>query len=814
MKKHLFFITALCLCLALVITGCVTDVPDATLPDDPSTGTEDTIHTDPPATEAPADPAEVYAASIEKLGTDGIRMKVDLSRTVTLAGQEFETWQNQTIDLWNLNTEDFRAKVRDKTNMPQHGYIVEELYGAGTVYQTFGADLFSQAMEQDVFLSRYPSVELLNAELYALTLEDDGSVIRFADATGVEDWMAGEDAEVITAEATVTLAEDGTAKKCEYTAEYNYGAAIIEVSCVVTYGEPGDAPALPEDTSDYREVEDIDGIWLSSQALGYVLQAEQFTTSILSTVQSQAAGMVINEQTSIDSYITESGTDYLFESGTFAMDSTGDFKQDITEKFINGKYTICVDDGEETTDTSITPDMVEGAAKSMLSLYLLPDTAEITDAVITDLGSLLLIEYTFTEEKGKTTQQNFSAGYLGDAEALDRLASAYVTNKMEYYLAVDKYTLLPTATGILYEGCHTIEGDEYVLMIQTDQSFDLASLTSYETIYEEISPDIEPEVKPTPLFYHVTGSDGQEMWLFGTIHVGDDKTGFLPKEIYDALLTSKALAVECDTEGFEKLLEEDEELQDKVSDTYYYEEGTIEDHLDTEDLYEDARKVMKATGSYFFNSEYQKASVWSSNIDNYYLSQGHSLISGKGVESRLEKFAEDNDIPLWEVESSLFQIQMLNGYSDYLQEFQLHSSVYSHGKSNWEGTKELYDLWCAGDEAALTEELGREVWAITAEDLDEWEAEEDLDEEERKRIQNIRENLDTINAELEKIYHEYTKAMETDRNAGMLEVAKGYLESGDTVFFAVGLAHLVAEDGLVNTLRDAGYTVERVQFAS
>ena len=42
--------------------------------------------------------------------------------------------------------------------------------------------------------------------------------------------------------------------------------------------------------------------------------------------------------------------------------------------------------------------------------------------------------------------------------------------------------------------------------------------------------------------------------------------------------------------------------------------------------------------------------------------------------------------------------------------------------------------------------------------------------------------------------------------------SKGYLESGDTVFFAVGLAHLIAEDGLVFTLRDAGYTVELVTF--
>lgn len=46
----------------------------------------------------------------------------------------------------------------------------------------------------------------------------------------------------------------------------------------------------------------------------------------------------------------------------------------------------------------------------------------------------------------------------------------------------------------------------------------------------------------------------------------------------------------------------------------------------------------------------------------------------------------------------------------------------------------------------------------------------------------------------------------------MLETAKEYLESGDVVFYAVGLAHLLAEDGLVNTLREAEYTVESVNY--
>jgi uncharacterized protein YbaP (TraB family) len=64
------------------------------------------------------------------------------------------------------------------------------------------------------------------------------------------------------------------------------------------------------------------------------------------------------------------------------------------------------------------------------------------------------------------------------------------------------------------------------------------------------------------------------------------------------------------------------------------------------------------------------------------------------------------------------------------------------------------------------------------------------------------------------IYEEYTKIMENDRNALMLEKAIEYLQSGDVIFYAVGAAHVLAEDGLLNTLRDAGYTVEQVAYAN
>lgn len=801
MKRFLCALVVLCMLLCLV--GCTQDLPVSTPPATTASATKPT-ETETQPTE-PADAREVYRQLISQLPAD-IAMDVSTTWEAVIAGSRFVSTSAQKITYRNRGSEAFTALVEETAAFDRHSAEYKETLVDGTVYAQINGQQYRADQTEEEFTARYLPVGLLDETLYE-TVSMEGNTILFSGASALESWLCGDTVTVTEASGTVTRTDAGI-HTVTYTAAYTVGGAAITVTVEQTFSNADANVSAPQKPDAYSETESIDAIKLLDTAYGYLLQAKQFSSSTLSCIQSQAAGFVTNSQYHLDTYVTSSGTDYLVESTVYAQDATDKSQQDMTEKFIGGVYTYSVDDGAETSAATVTASVMQDYVQDIL-LANMVETKFFTGASITDLGSLYLAEFTCSEDLALAICQEFCKTYLGQADILHSLSSKYKTNTMEYYLALDKYTLLPTACGYLYEGCHTIEGYDCLLIEQLDQSFDLASLTSHDAIYEKPAPDTEPEKKATPLLYRVTGSDGQQMWLFGTIHVGDDRTAFLPQELYDALLSSDALAVECDTEGFNEAVEEDEALQSQVSDCYFYRAGTVADHLDTEDLHEEAVKAMKATGSYFYNSEYQKAALWSSAIDNYYLQQGHQLLSEKGLERRLETIAEENNIPLWEVESSLFQIEMLTGYSDHLQEFQLYSSTYSHGKDAWESTMELFELWCEGDEAKLIEEMKREVWAFTDEDLKET---EDMDEEDLADLQYIRDNKDTINAELAKIHQEYVKAMESDRNAGMLEVAKDYLESGDTVFFAVGLAHLLAEDGLVFTLRDAGYTVELVKY--
>ena len=168
-------------------------------------------------------------------------------------------------------------------------------------------------------------------------------------------------------------------------------------------------------------------------------------------------------------------------------------------------------------------------------------------------------------------------------------------------------------------------------------------------------------------------------------------------------------------------------------------------------------------------------------IDSFFMQQGYALTSNFGVDMQLLKMAKEAEKEILDVESGIEQIQMLTGYSDELQELLLKMSLEYDPQSYNAELQDLYELWCAGDEAALIQAIAEdESQQLTDEEL--------------------------------ALYEEYNKAMIIDRNDAMLAVAQEYLESGDVVFYAVGLAHLLTDNGLVNTLRDAGYTVELVIY--
>ena len=751
--------------LALLLAGCNDQAPVVT-----------TEPTTVPATTLPL-ATDLYAEAVSAIG-ENLTVTTSVEAEMTVGNSKFPSAAEWSITYLGLGSDAFSAHASTTATYGDYETQFSYDYQSGAVYATFWSGKFSQEMSQEDFLSRYYTpVVLLDAALYE-TVTMDGDTIIFTDPTALESWLVGE---LVTATGTAKLT-DGTITEYTYDATYTVGPSEQTISVTQTLAPAASTVSTHITAADYISVESIDAVTLLEQAYGYLNYASDVSYRSVERVLSHAAAYTYTIQTSIDTWRSGESPMLQVEQDISDMDysTNQSYSTNILDVFRDNKYTRTQDDERPTPDSSVTLDTMISYCRDILTEQVI-NPIYLESATITPVNGTYLAEFTLNNSFGKDICADTCETIWGDAELLNNAASKYENVELTYYLAVDQHTGLPTAMGYYYEGSHTLDGYDYPLTRQVDCYVDAASLDAYEAITEEPSPDKENE-GATPLLYHVTGEGGQEMWLFGTIHVGDDRTGSLPKELYDAFAASDALAIECDTDAFDEQLDEDEELSAQVSAAYFYSDGSLaKDHITDEDLYEDAIKAAKASGNYHANVPYLKTYMIGSGLDSFYLRLGYHLTSDKGLESRLTLLAKQQDKPIWEVESSLFQIQMLTGYSDALQEDLLAGNVYADPGEYLESVEELYALWCAGDEAALIEQLRDDTSEMTEEEL--------------------------------VLYEEYNKAMMTDRNAGMLEVAKQYLESGDVVFYAVGLAHLLDENnGLVFTLRDAGYTVTLVEY--
>lgn len=713
-----------------------------------------------------------------------LTLRVTVETQTQVGGETFTQMSNQVVNYAGRGTEEEKSLL---TEVVSYGdvYMVtyEEIFADGKVYMLVDGTYRLAGEDADYPAQQVPAV-LLDAALYAdMEAEETsvGTTITFDGASEAEGWAMPEGAEFENASGTVTLSTGGELRKSEYTITYRYGSTrVTETTSVSVDLEITEIPVPVME--DYTMLTDIETVRLSEQVCGNAVQSQTISSSMTETITSQAAGVVRSSTTAMDLYGHEELTAKVSTNVSLVNYTTGQSDSYTQEEtFRDGVYTVSEDGGEAVQEPSVDEGVFrEYCGDSLLTSMMVFDYWQ--DAKITSVGDLYYIECTYTEELGQELRGTICQTLFTDPAFLDNYATESSNLGATGYFAMDKYTGLPTAAGYAYAGSDVIDGQSYALAMQCDQTYNTPNLSVYKTLTGELLPETAPEQQATPLLYHVTGADGQEMYLMGTIHVGDERTAFLPQQVYDAFAACDALAVEFDIQAFEEQAKTDAQLQAMVAASYYYTDGTTAaDHCDAE-LLEKALPFMKATGSYNANLMVMKPSLWANSLENFYLRQGYKLMSEKGMDNRLLDLAKEQGKEIRDIESAQLQMEMMGGYSDGVQQQLLDTAISYEPCEYWLEVEKLYEQWCRGDEAELRQVLSDES------DLEEMTEEEKL------------------------LYDEYQQAMVIDRNEGMLSVAKDYLESGDKVFYAVGLAHLLQENGLVDTLRDAGYTVEQVRY--
>ena len=287
-----------------------------------------------------------------------------------------------------------------------------------------------------------------------------------------------------------------------------------------------------------------------------------------------------------------------------------------------------------------------------------------------------------------------------------------------------------------------------------------------------------------PLFWVAEGKNGGKVYLLGSIHCAERDTYRLPDLLMDAYLESDALAVECDILAYES----DLMAQLSMSRQMMYTDGsTIEDHIDPElydamiEFYEEnPSQQLSELGYNLDMMKMFKPAMWMSILDMIILEKA-GLDSQKGIDYHFLNIAHAQQKEVIEIESVEFQNDMLFGFSDELMEWQLSGYVSEDADAQADYLYEMFQGWCKGDPEYL----------ITAEP--------DFTGCTLEEVEMYQELLE-----------EYYTAMLIDRNVGMADAAEEMLENGDNVFYVVGAAHMVGNDGIIALLKDRGFEVKQL----
>lgn len=258
-------------------------------------------------------------------------------------------------------------------------------------------------------------------------------------------------------------------------------------------------------------------------------------------------------------------------------------------------------------------------------------------------------------------------------------------------------------------------------------------------------------------------SNGNTVYLVGSMHIADESFYPLRKEFEEAFAEADYLGVEIDISKAA-----DEAQQKIVLDLGSYQDGTsLKDHISSE-TYTQLGDILKQSGLEANALDTFKPWVVESTLASL-KSMKAGYDASAGVDLYFIQKAIERKLPVIELESYESQLGMFNKFSKELQEKTLKATLDNFDVLD-DSVNQMAEMWKTGNDEQLLE--------LTNSFSDD---------------------------------EEYNKAMLIDRNVGMADKIDGYLKNGkgEEYFIVVGAAHYLGDHGIVKLLKDKGYTVNR-----
>lgn len=470
----------ICAMLAITVIGVIISSIVSRGPgDDDSSATSDTT--------LQLSPAQLYqqeAASISLL--KDLSLKVTVSTEITVGEETFSERSEQSLLYKGIGTGNMTALMDESLTIGDYGVFNSENYADNMLYVTVGGGSFCAPITEADFYKRYTPAILFDTTLYeSITASEKGSitVLNFDTPSSAENWALPEGASFQSASGLATLDQNGKLTMSTYDIVYTLGSATFKKHIQITIlNVPVSIPS--HDSTAYTKIEHPDAPLMLEKACGYLMQSQSVTANIKDMIVCDAFGDNRTQDIHLDLYGRDSKFMAKMELSSLLVNSSRGGEETIKNEqmlFRDGEYSITVDGGAPQVNTNVTAqDMRTSCQDFLVSTILLP--RYISGTKLRETENTYEISFSGNDALGQTMCRSACDILYQDSELLISLSSSETTNDLGAYIEVDKYTGLPIASGIFYNGTYVIDGHSYQLHYQTDQTYSAVSTTAYDSI--------------------------------------------------------------------------------------------------------------------------------------------------------------------------------------------------------------------------------------------------------------------------------------------------------------------------------------------
>ncbi|HSW39731.1 MAG TPA: TraB/GumN family protein [Acidobacteriota bacterium] len=277
----------------------------------------------------------------------------------------------------------------------------------------------------------------------------------------------------------------------------------------------------------------------------------------------------------------------------------------------------------------------------------------------------------------------------------------------------------------------------------------------------------------------ITGGSGESIfwtiekedaviYLLGSIHMGSPDFYPFPDDIENAFRQSDCLVLEVDADAMDQA-----ELAAIVTAHGVFRDGQTLSGVVSAKVYDTLQAEFKRYGMDL--AQFDPLQPWMTAITlTTFQMMKMGFLPEHGVDAYFRRNSGDREIG--ELETAAEQLSLFSSLDMGLQVMLLEDALYELDKSEGQ-IRELFTAYKKGDAGAIKEFLFETIES---------------------------------NPHLKPLY----RKLLDDRNARMVEKLEGYLRSGRTCFVVVGAAHLFGGNGIVQLMRNKGYTLKPAAAAN